>query len=66
MHGNLVVHHIIILNVSLIHVKYDINDNKCLTIFSHIQIDTNTEVQKQDGSSLLRTACTEIKSGEIT
>ena len=32
MHGNLVVQHIFLLNVSVIHVKYDINDNKCLII----------------------------------
>ena len=32
VHGNLVVQHILLLNVSAIHVKYNINHNKFLII----------------------------------
>ena len=32
VHGNLVVQHILLLNISVIHVKHYINHNKCLII----------------------------------
>ena len=38
VHGNLVVQHIFLLNVSAIYVKHYINHNKCLNdnLFTHI------------------------------